>query len=341
MGGTCSSDRKQDSGGRTRQDTILGKPPPVERDGRNGLPRISRSPSRNHAKRKWWCASCEGGCDAALPANRRRSFSLTPPGMEYSFPSIPPLAHAGQPPIRQVHTQLVTIIKPEAGACLLTSPHLHVLATGTHPPCQASLPARIPPDSISDSAWQGWCSPPPSNQVPCTSPIGLTDATVIPAWRVLATRPPAGRNSRLHGIDATPAPIIQPIAWPRLGRLVRFWQCPLLLPSSARGRSVLDHHTRRRHSLVASGGRRSRGASVIGGQSLPDAVASGRKRTKARNRFLSLHLPPMPTPCPFSVCRAGKPFPSWCASTLRGLTIMSWKDHGTSDPAEFDKNKLN
>lgn len=227
MGGTCSSDRKEDSGGRTRQDTILGKPP-VERDGRNGLPRISRSPSRNHAKRKWWCASCEGGCDAALPANRRRSFSLTPPGMEYSFPSIPPLAHAGQPPIRQVHTQLVTIIKPEA---VLTSPHLHVLATGTHPPCQASPRARIPPDSISDSAWQGWCSPPPSNQVPCTSPIGLTDATVIPAWRVLVTRPPAGRNSRLHGIDATPAPIIQPIAWPRLGRLVRFWQCPLLLPS--------------------------------------------------------------------------------------------------------------
>lgn len=209
------------------------------------------------------------------------------------------------------------------------------------PPVKPFSPHASPPDSISDSAWQGWCSPPPSNQVPCTSPIGLTDAAVIPAWRVLATRPPAGRNSRLHSIDATPAPIIQPIAWPRLGRLVRFWQCPLLLPSSALGRSVLDHHTRRRHSLVASGGRRSRGASVIGGQSLPDAVASGRKRTKARHRFLSLHLPPMPTPCPFSVCRAGKPFPSWCASTLRGLTIMSWKDHGTSAPAKFDKNKLN
>lgn len=28
MGGTCSSDRKEDSGGRTRQDTILGKHPP-------------------------------------------------------------------------------------------------------------------------------------------------------------------------------------------------------------------------------------------------------------------------------------------------------------------------
>lgn len=62
--------------------TVEGEPdktrfwgsPPVERDGRNGLPRISRSPSRNHAKKKWWCASCEGGCDASLPANRRRSF---------------------------------------------------------------------------------------------------------------------------------------------------------------------------------------------------------------------------------------------------------------------------
>lgn len=84
--------------------------------------------------------------------------SLTPPGMEHSFPSIPPLAHAGQP-THQAGAYSV-IIKPEAGACLLASPHLHVLATGTHPPCQASFPARtpLPPDSISDSAWQGWCS---------------------------------------------------------------------------------------------------------------------------------------------------------------------------------------
>lgn len=70
--------------------------------------------------------------------------SLPPPGMEYSCPSIPPLAHAGQPPIRQVHRFMpAAIIKPEAraGACLLlASPHLHVLATGTHHPLSSLFP---------------------------------------------------------------------------------------------------------------------------------------------------------------------------------------------------------
>lgn len=36
------------------------------------------------------------------------------------------------------------IIKSEAGACLLASPHLHVLATGTHPPVKPLSPHAPP-----------------------------------------------------------------------------------------------------------------------------------------------------------------------------------------------------
>jgi hypothetical protein len=102
--------------------------------------------------------------------------------------------------------------------------------------------------------------------------------------------------------------------------------CLLLLPSSARGRSVL-HHRHSTSSLASTGGRRSRGSSMA--SPLPDAVASPRKRTNARNRFPRCIFRRRHAPFPFPP--AGRlRAPSWfvCASTLRGLIIMSWKSHG-------------